>query len=89
MVISLGLSNIGKTPGILTFNLLEGELQMAAELISVSMKTEVWGEKENGTAALYFLLIKWKSDLNAIKHRNLLGCRMEQSSSPFPPNILR
>lgn len=38
MVISLGLSNTGKTPGILTFNLLEVELQMAAELISVSMK---------------------------------------------------
>lgn len=29
MVISLGLSNFGKTPGILTFNLLEVELQMA------------------------------------------------------------
>lgn len=40
MVISLGLSDVGKTPGILTFNLLEVELQMAAELISESMKIE-------------------------------------------------
>lgn len=40
MVVSLGLSNVGKTPGILTFSLLKVELQMAAELISVSMKIE-------------------------------------------------
>lgn len=40
MVASLGLSSIGKTPGILIFNLLEVELQMAAELVSVSMKIE-------------------------------------------------
>lgn len=40
MVSSLGLSSIGKTPGILTFNLLEVELQVVAELVSVSMKIE-------------------------------------------------
>lgn len=40
MASSLGLSSIGKTPGILTFNLLEVELQMVAELVSVSMKIE-------------------------------------------------
>lgn len=43
MVVSLGLSNIGKNPGILTFSLLEVELQMAAELFSVCMKIESRG----------------------------------------------
>ena len=40
MVVSLGLSNTGKKTGILTVNLLEVELQMAAELVSVSLKIE-------------------------------------------------
>lgn len=40
MVVSLGLSNVGKTPGILTFNLLDVEIQTATELISGRMKIE-------------------------------------------------